>query len=86
MDKISSQLQAIHERNRRVAMDKAWEVSLTRRACIALLTYLTATLFLWLVDIPYFFLHALVPMGGYLLSTLSLPWIKALWNKRFHHS
>jgi hypothetical protein len=84
MDDTQSQLQAIHERNRRVEVEKAWEISFTRRAVIALITYLTATLFLWLVGVPFFFLHALVPTGGYILSTLSLPWVKKRWMKQFH--
>jgi hypothetical protein len=79
MDNIETRLQAIDERNRRVEMDKAWETSLTRRLVIALLTYLTASLFLWLVHVAFPLLSALVPTGGYLLSTLSLPWIKKHW-------
>ena len=62
--------------------DKAWELSLTRRAFIALITYLTASLFLWLVGIDSPFLGALVPTVGYMLSTLSLSWIKAWWLRR----
>lgn len=82
---IENRLQAIEERNRRVEIEKAWEMSITRRAFIALLTYLTATVFLWLVAIPFPFLSALIPTGGYLLSTLSLPWIKRHWMCYFSY-
>ncbi len=79
MADLESRLQAFEQRNVRVEMDKAWETSLTRRLSIVLLTYLTTSLFLWLIDVPFPPLSALVPTGGYLLSTLSLPWIKKLW-------
>lgn len=79
MADIEDQLEKIEQRNARVEVDKAWETSLTRRLSIALLTYLTASLFLWLIDVAFPFLSALVPTGGYILSTLSIPWIKKCW-------
>ncbi|HLC67018.1 MAG TPA: hypothetical protein VJK52_05255 [Candidatus Nanoarchaeia archaeon] len=72
-------LRAIHERNRRVEADKAWEVSKTRRAIIALMTYFVVVLFLWLIHAPRPWLNALVPAFGYLLSTLTLPMMKKWW-------
>jgi hypothetical protein len=75
-------IEEILKRNNRVELDKAWEVSRTRRAVIALITYLTATAFLFLIDNDLPFINALVPMGGYLLSTLSLPLIRNWWLKR----
>ena len=46
---IQKELAAIHERNRRVEMDKAWEVSWTRRIFISAITYVFAAL--WLLTI-----------------------------------
>ncbi len=82
MEIVPSDLDTIKARNARVEMEKAWETSITRRTSIAIITYLTAGLFLWLTGNPLFWLHALVPTGGYLLSTLSLPWIKRWWMRR----
>lgn len=82
MSTVEERLQAIEKRNKSVATEKAWEVSFTRRASIAILTYITVSLFLWMVNVPYPLMNALVPMCGYFLSTLSLPWIKKLWTKR----
>lgn len=79
MQDAASQLKELQERNRRVELDKAWETSITRRVFIAIITYLTALLFLWMMDVETFYLNALVPAGGYVLSTLSLPWMKQLW-------
>ena len=75
-------IEEILKRNSRVELDKAWEVSRTRRAFIAVITYLTAAAFLFLIDNDAPFINALVPTGGYLLSTLSLPVIKNWWLKR----
>ena len=76
-------IEDVLQRNRRVEADKAWETSFTRRGIIALLTYLVASI--WLIkignDAP--FLNALIPFGGYLFSTLSLPIVKNWWMKRY---
>ena len=82
MSDIEHELKLIHERNRRVEAEKAWEVSVTRRVFIATVTYVTAAIFLWLIGDVSPFLKALVPAAGYLFSTLSLPWIKAFWIRK----
>ncbi len=74
-------LEQIEERNRRVEADKAWETSKTRRAVIALITYTIAALFMYRIGIDNHLVNALVPTGGYLLSTLSLPFVKGWWLK-----
>ena len=75
-------IEEILKRNSRGELDKAWEVSRTRRAVIAVITYLTATAFLFLIGNDAPFINALVPTVGYLLSNLSLPFIKNWWLKR----
>ncbi len=82
MENPEHELRQIHDRNRRVETEKAWEVSLTRRLFIALVTYLTSAIFLWLIGDVLPFLKALVPAAGYLFSTLSLPWIKGFWMRK----
>ena len=79
-------LAAIQERNRKVELHKAWEISKTRRAFIAVMTYLTAFSYMRFgldEDVTDAFMHAFVPMGGYLLSTYSLPLIRDHWTRRF---
>lgn len=73
----------ILERNARVEADKAWETSLTRRGVIAVVTYFVATFFMWRIGVAEPFLNALVPTGGYLLSTLSLGMVKKWWLKKY---
>ena len=79
---LETRIEVVEQHNARVEAEKAWETSLTRRASIAGTTYIIACLFLWIIATPNIFLAALVPTGGYLLSTLSLPWIKSKWMKK----
>lgn len=79
---IHQELSALHERNRRVELDKAWETSLFRRGLIMGFIYGVAVLFMWIAQLEEPWLGALVPSLGYLLSTLSLPSIKRWWMRR----
>lgn len=76
---IEQEIGGIKERNGRVEADKAWETSFVRRFFIAIATYAVATLWLMVIGETDIWLKAVVPVGGYLLSTLSLPFIKRWW-------
>ena len=78
---MKKEIKAIIERNKRVEKDKAWETSFTRRSIIAIMTYLIIVLFLWIIDIKYPWLNALVPTIAFVLSTLSLGFFKKIWLK-----
>jgi preprotein translocase subunit SecF len=73
------EIQLIKARNERVEIDKAWEVSWTRRFIITVITYIVASVWLWVISEPNIFPKAVVPTAGYLLSTISIPHIKKLW-------
>jgi riboflavin synthase len=66
----------IIHRNRRVEMDKNWETSLTRRFFISLLTYLVVSAVLLMIGTEGWYAAACIPVIGYLLSTLTLPFVK----------
>lgn len=72
-------VESLQERNRRVETDKAWETSWTRRVSITLFTYIVAFAWLVLIKEHQAYLKALVPVVGYILSTLSFPFLKAQW-------
>lgn len=76
--------ETVEERNKRVEADKAWETSLTRRSIIALVTYLIVGFYLNLLNVDYAWLHAFVPPAAYVLSTLSLGFIKKIWIEKIH--
>ena len=80
-DEIEKSITEIMERNRRVEIDKAWEISWTRRLFITAATYAVAGIWLVLIDESSPWFKALVPAAGYILSTLSLPFIKNWWSK-----
>ncbi len=82
MPEIEDQLTTIRERNARVEADKAWEVSWLRRGLIAFVTYVCAVILLMILGHDGAFEHALVPVVGYLVSTLSLSPIKKIWIER----
>ena len=79
IQEIIQDIEAIKKRNRRVTIDKAWEISGTRRLFIASLIYIVATLLLLTLGDSLALLKALVPAIGYLFSTLSLPLVKRHW-------
>ncbi len=78
-------IKQIQERNKRVEVDKAWETSWTRRLLIALITYGVAALFMRNIGVSEYWLNALVPTGGYLLSTLSLSFFKRWWVRNYEN-
>lgn len=80
---IEKEIEIIQERNKRVETDKAWETSWTRRIFIAAVTYAVALWWLNIIDGSSAWLKAFVPTGGYILSTLSLPFIKKWWMDKF---
>lgn len=78
---LEKEVEIIKARNLKVESDKAWEVSYVRRLFIAVSTYIVASVWLILIKDSFPLLKAFVPPVGYLLSTLSLPFIKKWWVK-----
>ena len=79
---LEKRVEAIEARNRRVELDKAWEISWVRRFSIAGLTYLVIVIFMQFTDIERPFLNAIVPTVGFTLSTLSISYLKKWWISR----
>ena len=79
MASIEKRLEAIEQRNKKVELDKAWEVSWIRKIVIAVLTYITIVLFFLVAQLPKPFINSIVPTAGFVLSTLSLPFFKRVW-------
>ncbi len=74
----------LKERNARVEANKAWETSITRRSIITIGTYVIIGSYLTFLNIEQAWLHALVPPAAYIISTLSLPFLKGLWIKHIY--
>lgn len=86
MSTIEERLQVIEERNNRVSADKAWETSFARRGIIGLCTYACAVIFLQSTHTEHPFVSACWPVGGYILSTLSVQRAKTIWINRLKRS
>ena len=80
---IEEEIKMIKERNKRVELDKKWETSITRKICIMILTYIVVVIYTILISkITNPFLSSIVPVIGFFLSTLSLKYVRKIWEKR----
>jgi polyferredoxin len=80
---IEEEIKLIKERNKRVELDKKWETSWTRKICIMILTYIIVVLYTVIISkISNPFLSSIVPVIGFFLSTLSLKYIRKIWEKK----
>ncbi|OIO26572.1 hypothetical protein AUJ14_01490 [Candidatus Micrarchaeota archaeon CG1_02_55_22] len=82
MATLEQRITRVEERNERVEGDKAWETSKTRRALIVIATYIVIGSFLWAARVPDPWLNAIVPSLAFVLSTLSLDYLKKYWLAR----
>lgn len=80
LEKLEKEIQKINERNRRVEIDKAWETSWTRRLLLIIFTYTSISLYMHAMSLPNPWVNAIVPSIGFLLSTLTLPAFRKLWE------
>lgn len=78
---LEQRIQKIEERNKNVETDKAWEMSWTRRALLTLFTYLAIGLYMRAIEIERPWLNAVVPTVGFMVSTLTMPFLKRIWLK-----
>lgn len=81
-DDLQVEIDKIKRRNARVELDKAWETSWTRRILICILTYIVVLIYsLTINKISNVWLSSIVPVIGFTLSTLSLKFIRKIWEK-----
>ncbi|MFA4941322.1 MAG: hypothetical protein WC582_01830 [Patescibacteria group bacterium] len=81
LQELKNEIEKIKERNARVEADKAWETSLFRKVLIAVLTYIVIVLFFLVADLQKPFIGAVIPTVGFILSTLSVPFFKKIWER-----
>ena len=83
LKELEQEIVKINQRNKRVELDKKWETSLTRKICICILTYIVVIIYSYIVrNYDNILLSSLVPVIGFTLSTLSLKYVRKLWEKK----
>ncbi len=83
IDNLEKEILLIKARNKKVEIDKAWEISWTRKFLLIIFTYLAIGFYLSAINIDKPWLNAIVPSIGFLLSTLTLPLFKKVWIAYF---
>ena len=80
---LEKEIENIKKRNKRVELDKKWETSHTRKICICILTYIVVVIYSIIIkNNGSVFLSSLVPVIGFMLSTLSLKFVRKIWEKK----
>lgn len=79
---MEKDIEEIKARNARVEMDKRWETSSLRRTLLMIFTYVSIGVYLSAIQIELPWINAIVPTIGFFLSTLTLPFFRAIWEKR----
>lgn len=80
---MEEELARIIERNRKVELDKAWETSWFRKVVISVFTYVVALAWLYTISDTHAPLKALVPVAGFILSTVTVPPLKRWWIQKY---
>ena len=83
---LEQEVSLIKQRNQRVETDKAWETSWTRKICIVIITYFVVVFYSFIISkFSNIWLSSLVPVFGFILSTLSLKFVRKIWEKNKHN-
>ncbi len=86
IENLEEEINNIKKRNKKVELDKKWETSLTRKICICILTYIVVIAYSYIVrNYSNILLSSLVPVIGFTLSTLSLKYIRKMWEKNINN-
>lgn len=80
---LEKEIGQIKERNKKVELDKRWETCWTRRICICILTYVVVIIYSYIVrNYDNILLSSLAPVIGFTLSTVSLKFVRRVWERR----
>ncbi len=83
LKEVEQEIVQIKSRNKKVELDKKWETSWTRKICIMILTYIVVVIYSYLIrNNNNIFLSSIVPVIGFTLSTLSLKYVRRVWENR----
>lgn len=81
LESIKEEIKQIQIRNRRVENDKRWETSNTRKVGVIFITYIFMVFVMYSIGADKPIIGAIIPTLGYFLSTLSLGFLKKIWER-----
>lgn len=84
LSQLENEIKKIKDRNKQVEGDKAWELSFARRSLLTIFTYLAVGVYLYVIRIPDPWLNAIVPAVAFMLSTLTIPFFRRMWLKKYN--
>lgn len=77
---LQERVAKIEERNKKVEAEEKWNISWTRRIIVMIFTYLSIAIYFYFVIKENPWINAIVPTVAFLLSTLTLPWVRRFWR------
>ena len=80
---IEQRIRNIELRNKRVELDKKWEMSWQRRVVLFALTYITIVIFSLVIKLPDPFINSAIPALAFVLSTMTLSFFKKQWFRNY---
>lgn len=83
IEELEKEIDKIKSRNKKVEVEKAWEISLERKISILVLTYIIISLVMYFLNFDKPFINAIIPTFWYLLSTLSISFLKKKYIERY---
>ncbi|MCR4277718.1 MAG: hypothetical protein NUV80_03080 [Candidatus Berkelbacteria bacterium] len=82
LSELTKRVEVIEARNSKVELDKQWETSTFRKVFLLTITYVLLAIYITLIGVNRPWLNAIIPSLGFLISTLTLGWVKAVWINR----
>lgn len=83
LNELEKEIEKIKKRNKKVEAEKAWETSFERKISIIVFTYIIIAIIMLLLKIEKPFVNALIPTFWYLLSILSISFLKKKYIKKY---
>ncbi len=79
---LEKEIDLIKERNKKVEIEKNWEISLERKISIWVITYITIVVIMYFLKFENILISALIPTFWYIISTSSLKFIKNIYMEK----
>ncbi len=83
---LEQRIGAIEKRNASVELDKSWETSLFRKVILMVFTYVSISLYMYVIEVDKPWINAVIPTVGFFLSTLTLPFFKNYWKSHYYRT